>query len=326
MPGQLSGNILVTCGAGFIARAIYARAREEGWQAQFTCVSRDDAKHVGLRERFPEVACYPFDVGRDADDTLTALMRGHDLVIHAAAMKHVDLAEFTPEHVVRTNIDGSAQVARCAHRAGVGSVIAISTDKACEPVNIYGMTKAVMERIFVEWDQRADQTAYRVVRYGNVIGSSGSVIPRFEQMLASTGVLQLTDPTMTRFWMSANEAIDTIVAAENWMASGVVTVPKPRALSLHDLALVVLGADQHEPELPPGKVEIIGRRPGEKRHEKLIVRAESVRTIDAGDFYTILPPGSASGTDDFEVVSNDPPNGQLGVSEMRDFIQQARSI
>lgn len=270
---MLEGRIFVTGGAGYLARAIYARAAAENWAAQFTCFSRDDGKHAQLRNRFPSVRCIRGDICQDTA-LLAAGMMGHDVVIHAAAIKYVDLAETNVFDTIRVNIDGSRNVFLAAHIAGIKRVIAISTDKACEPVNIYGATKFAMERMIHEAD-RLGETNFVGVRYGNVVGSTGSVIPKFKQQLEALGHVEITDPSMTRFWMSHDEAVDVVLAA---MATprGTILIPACRAMGLEAMVHAAIGDGL------PRMIKVVGPRPGEKRAESLVGANEAVRTEPSG--------------------------------------------
>lgn len=326
----LSGDVLITGGAGFLARAIYQRARDESWDVQFTALSRDDAKHAELQRRFPEVRSILCDIACGDDLLLATAFTGHDTVIHAAASKYVDRAELAAWDTVGTNIYGSQAVADAAMRTGVERVVGISTDKACEPVNVYGMTKAIMERLFQEANRLTD-TRFTVVRYGNVIGSTGSVVPLFRKQLAEDGKVRLTNPRMTRFWMSVGEAVDLIVGAlADEVPGGHVLVPSPRALEVGDLVRIALGMERGEPF--DERVEIIGERPGEKRHEKLIHRQESARasgpypdSVLAG-VYWLAPPGAVIDADLFELVSSDPPKGWMPLDEMMRHMAEAEVV
>jgi UDP-N-acetylglucosamine 4,6-dehydratase len=260
----LSGNVFVTGGAGFLARALYTRARLEGWPCRFTAFSRDDHKHAALLRDFPEVACVRGDVAGDAD-MLAAAMAGHQLVIHAAAAKHVDLAEYNVWDTKLTNVDGSQSVAWAAIKARVARVIGISTDKVCHPVNTYGLTKALMERLFIEADRLSDLTEFVLTRYGNVLGSTGSVLTVWKAMLAKDGFVSATDPEMTRFWLTGHQAVNLILIAAGAPA-GTITIPRAPALAMSDMRAWFL---------PAAEFRYGGLRPGEKRYEELLAREEA---------------------------------------------------
>lgn len=319
-PRTLTGRVFITGGAGFLARAIYRRAEAEGWDAEFTCFSRDDSKHVQLQRKFPNVNCIRGDVAGDPD-LLAAAMRGHDLVIHAAAVKYVDLAETNVFDTIRVNVHGSEQVANAAERAGVGRVIAISTDKACAPANLYGATKMVMERIMIEADRRAGGTRFVNVRYGNVVGSTGSVIPKLREQARLTGEITITDPAMTRFWMAADAAVDTILRAVSAIP-GETVIPAPKAMKMEQV-VAAIGI------FPSPRVVTIGLRPGEKLHEQLITFEESVRTYHdpEGPFWMLRAPGlRGAPAPPPGMHSAAPEGGWMGFEEMERLIADAETI
>lgn len=261
---MLTGNVFVTGGAGFLARGLYARARRESWPCRFTAFSRDDHKHAALLRDYPEVRFVRGDVAGDSD-LLAAAMAGHQLVIHAAASKHVDLAEYAVWETQRVNVEGSMSVAWAAIAARVPRVVAISTDKACHPVNTYGLTKALMEKLLIEANQLSDETVFTLTRYGNVIGSTGSVVTVWKAMLAKDGFVTATDPDMTRFWLSVDQAVDLIeMAAE--APAGTILIPRLPALAMRDL---------RDWYLPGAEFRYGGLRPGEKRFEELLTAEEA---------------------------------------------------
>lgn len=273
---KLAGQVLLTGGSGYLGRAILRRAEREHWNARFTIYSRDEHKQAAVKRRFPDIRCVLGDV-RDLD-RLQAVMPGHDVVVHAAAVKFIPEAEFNVLETIDVNVEGSRIVAMAAASSGVGSVVGISTDKAAAPLNTYGLTKALMERVFGEaasWGI----TRFSCVRYGNVVSSSGSVVRTFRRQLQEDGRVQVTHADMTRFWLSADEAVD-LIATANALAgrdpgfpAGGVLVPRCAAMAIIDLARVVAG------EAP---VDVVGLRPGEKMHETLATIAEipRIRQID----------------------------------------------
>lgn len=312
---MLQGRIFVTGGAGFLARALYRRATRENWPATFTCFSRDDAKHVALRRRYPNIHCIRGDVAGDRD-VLAGAMRGHELVIHAAAVKYVDLAETAVFDTVRVNVHGSENVAMAAISAQVRRVIGISTDKAALPVNVYGMTKAVMERILVEADRLETETEFTVCRYGNVVGSTGSVIPMFKRQYQESGQVTVTDPAMTRFWMAADAAIDTIIEAAR-CKRGSTVIPVPQAASMRTV-LEACG-------IPTTMARVVGLRPGEKIHELLIHEQESVRCYQNGyGYWELRPPGEVHGKQQFSLSSENAIS--LTAEELAAFIADSEGI
>jgi UDP-N-acetylglucosamine 4,6-dehydratase/5-epimerase len=276
-------SILITGGTGSFGRKCVEILLRDHAPRRLVVFSRDEQKHVDMmRNRFP-MARHPqmrYFVGDVRDlSRLRRSLRGIDYVIHAAAMKHVDLAEYNPQECIRTNIGGSENVISACLDAGVKRVIALSTDKAASPVNLYGATKLCADKLFIAANalSGADGARFAVVRYGNVVGSKGSVIPLFiEQRRA--GVLTITDPRMTRFWITLDEAVQMVVRAFDLMSGGEIFVPKIPSMKLTDLAHAIA---------PECRTEIVGIRPGEKLHEVLITRDDARTTIELQDCYVI---------------------------------------
>jgi len=264
------GSWLITGGGGFMARALYARARNEGWTGvRFTAIGRDDTRLQQVRDRFPEVDIRRVDITRP--DELAAVAYGHTGIIHLAAAKHVDVSERAVFSTITQNITGSENVLRVA--AATQSVmicVGISTDKAVDPANVYGMTKALMERMFEEVDGTHTRLRCRIARYGNVIASSGSAIPVMIQKALAGERLKITDPTMTRFFFPADQGVDLIIRqadidlAESGRG-GMIAVPRMGSVTLTQMAEAVQ-------EIAANHVgyDVIGARPGEKQHERLI--------------------------------------------------------
>lgn len=268
-PG-LSGSILVTGGSGSLGHAILRRATDEQWPASFTVYSRDEVKQAAMRERFPDVRYVLGDV-RDSE-ALEAALRDVDVVIHAAAYKRVPEAERETMACVQANVVGSMNVVREAVRAGVPRVIGISTDKASAPINAYGQSKALMERLFQAGGRPG--VALTLVRYGNVLASTGSVVPALRAQVAAGRPLTLTDPAMTRFWITLDDAVDLIVAGLS-LAHGSILIPKSRASSMAVLVEAIA------PDYPTME---IGFRAGEKRHEQLLNQHEAPYALDGDAF------------------------------------------
>lgn len=260
----LQGDILITGGAGTLGQAIVERARRDKWDCTFTIYSRDPLKHQAMRRKYPECRYVLGDVLDARALTLAAV--GHDTIIHAAAQKHIPEAEHHPAHCYAVNVEGSRNVLDAAEDAGVGQVIAISTDKACWPVNVYGASKFMMERLY---QQRAQTTQYNIYteiklcRYGNVLGSNGSVLQAWENARARAVLPKITDPTMTRFWLNEQRAVDLILYTTTQL-HGTITIPRLPALSMAEMA-EYMGVENYE---------IIGLRPGEKMHEMLVTPQE----------------------------------------------------
>ncbi len=275
-------QVFVTGGAGFLGRALLGRLAEENPSLRVTVYSRDERKQSAVRSDFPHHNYILGDV-RDLE-RLTLAMAGHDTVIHAAAMKYVPQAERNVEEAIAVNVDGSRNVATAALRVGVDRVVGISTDKACRPVNVYGVTKLLMERVFQEADSWG-RTQFNLVRYGNVIGSTGSVIPLFERQ-ARAGRMTLTNPTMTRFWLTVQDAVDLIVKALDEPHGGTVLIPRLAATNMKTVAEAVIGLAHPDLGLSVAVAqtqwEEIGQRFGEKVHEELLTPVESIYTERVG--------------------------------------------
>lgn len=295
---MLTGRVFITGGAGFLARAIYKQAAEESWPCEFTAFSRDDSKHAALQQRFPHVRTIRGDVAGTDVEQLAGYMRGHDYVIHAAANKYVDLAEQNPWETMRVNVHGSENVALAAIRAGVRRVVGISTDKACEPSSTYGLSKAAMERLFLGANDFSGDTEFSVVRYGNVVGSTGSFIERIGKLKAGD-TLSATNQYMTRFWMRPAHAVEAVVkAATEREAIGSILIPHLPACSVASVLNALV---------PPGvHIHNIGERKGEKLHEVLVSASEARYCKTAGN-WSRLTPGVESNATHGEFSSASPP-------------------
>ncbi|RMH40741.1 MAG: UDP-N-acetylglucosamine 4,6-dehydratase (inverting) [Deltaproteobacteria bacterium] len=274
-------SVLVTGGTGSFGRAFTERALSDSRLRRLIVFSRDEQKHYRM-ERALRDSRLRFFVGdiRDRDRLRTAF-RGVDIVVHAAAMKHVPICEYNPIEAVRTNIEGARNIVEAALEAGVGKVIALSTDKAVAPANLYGASKLCMEKLLIAANAYAgDQpTRFSIVRYGNVMGSAGSVIPLFEEQ-ARRGKLTITDERMTRFWIDMDGAIDLVLKGLSRMRGGEIFIPKLPTTDIVTLAEAIA------PGVPR---ETIGIRPGEKLHETLVSVEESRRANDLGDLIVIYP-------------------------------------
>lgn len=265
-------DIFMTGGAGFLGRAILERYAKEWPDCRFTIYSRDEAKQARVRKDFPQ---HRYILGDVCDvDRLELAMAGHQVVIHTAAMKNVPQGETDVSEAVAVNVGGSRNVCRAAIRNGVERVIGISSDKACRPVNVYGMTKLLMERLFQEAAAMSG-VHFNLVRYGNVVSSTGSVIPIFRQQVHE-GCITLTNSEMTRFWLTSKQAVDLILDCFGQTESGVVLIPRLKSLSIGGVAtavgIVELG-DEKERMLDR---RIIGQRFGEKVHEELVSPIETI--------------------------------------------------
>lgn len=274
-------SLLLTGGTGSFGRAFVQHAIAKLDLARIVVFSRDELKQSEMfRSIADERVEYVIGDVRDADRLGWAL-RGVDWVVHAAALKQVPAAERNPSEPVKTNILGAINLIEAAIDAGVEKVIALSTDKAAHPANLYGATKLVSERLFIAANPRARGrgTRFSVVRYGNVVGSRGSVVPLFVKQRTS-GVISITDPEMTRFWITLEQGVRFVSRALAGMRGGEVFVPKLPSARIAEIAAAVA---------PGCRWEIVGVRPGEKMHEVLITPEESVRTFEFDDFYIIEP-------------------------------------
>jgi UDP-N-acetylglucosamine 4,6-dehydratase len=260
---MLSGKILITGGAGYLGKAIIKRATEEKWNADITIFSTDAVKHMKIVNEYPHVHSVIGDI-RDGD-TLWNAMTGKDLVIHAAAVKHIDVSEYNSIDTIDINVTGSLNVLRCAAQLGIPKVIGISTDKACHPANTYGASKYAMEKMFQEFSRLGLQTTFHLVRYGNVLDSTASVLTSWKKAVAEGKPIKITDPEMTRFWLSPSQAVDHIIEALK-LESGHIYVPLLPALSISKLAEYTVGLGV--------AMEHIEVRPGEKKRETLLTKEE----------------------------------------------------
>jgi UDP-N-acetylglucosamine 4,6-dehydratase/5-epimerase len=326
---MLNGKILITGGSGFLGRAILRKAKEQKWDAKFTIYSRDETKQWELKHKYPDVTCVLGDVSRDLD-RLTAVMAGHDVVIHAAAVKYIPEAEWNVYETIDVNIEGSRNVTISARAAGVGKVIGISTDKACSPLNVYGMTKAIMERMFSEAN-RMGTTRFVTVRYGNVIGSTGSVIPLFEKQIIEDGELKVTDSRMTRFWLGADEAVGLIdwAVSNSELYPGYTFISPCPAMKIVDIARAVYrmyykgGTKEEEDD----RITFTGIRPGEKLHESLFNEQEAPRTSRLPAGYILAPATNAGKTmPDRMMYSSEHPDRDIRIDEMIKLIEDAKEI
>jgi UDP-N-acetylglucosamine 4,6-dehydratase len=246
--------------------------------------SRDELKQFEMAQVFSdrEFDCIRYFIGDVRDkERLNRAFQGVDYVIHAAALKQVPAAEYNPFEAVKTNIIGAQNVINVSIDQGVKRVIALSTDKAANPINLYGATKLCSDKLFVAGNAYVgrDHTRFAVVRYGNVVGSRGSVIPFFLKKRES-GVLTITDPRMTRFWITLEQGVDFVLQSLEKMVGGEVFVPKIPSMNIMDLARAVC---------PKCEIEIVGIRAGEKLHEVMVPRDDARNTVEFDDHYVIKP-------------------------------------
>ena len=277
-----SGVVLVTGGTGSFGHAFVERYLHSGVD-ELRILSRDEKKQDDMRRLYSnaKLKFYLGDV-RDAG-CLRGVMQGVDSVFHAAALKQVPSCEFHPMEAVKTNVLGTENVLESAIDLGVRRVVVLSTDKAVYPINAMGTSKAMAEKVAVAKSRSAANTIINVTRYGNVMGSRGSVIPLFAEQITTGKPVTLTDPTMTRFMMSLEQAVELVSYAFEHGSQGDIFVQKAPAASIHTLATAmaeVLGRPDHE-------IRTIGTRHGEKQHEYLLSREEMVAAKDLGDYYRV---------------------------------------
>jgi len=275
-------SVLVTGGTGSFGKKLIRTVLDTTGVRKVIVYSRDELKQYEMQQTFSGDGRLRFFLGdvRDAP-RLQRAFDGIDIVIHAAALKQVPAAEYNPFEAVKTNIQGAQNVIDAAIDRGVKRVIALSTDKASSPINLYGATKLVSDKLFIQGNFYAGgkDTRFAVVRYGNVVGSRGSVVPFF-QARAATGVLPITDPRMTRFWITLQQGVDFVLSSLASMRGGELFVPKIPSMRVTDLAKAIA---------PDARIEIVGIRPGEKLHEEMISLDDARRTLDIGDRYVIQP-------------------------------------
>ena len=292
-------SVLISGGTGSLGKALCRRILAHGARPRRLIVlSRDEQKQFQMAQEFPE-SKFPmrYFIGDVRDyDRLYRAFQGVDYVIHAAAMKHVHIAEYNPDECVKTNVGGAENVIRAAMETGVERVVALSTDKACAPINLYGATKLTSDKLFVAANniRGAAPTRFSVVRYGNVMGSNGSVIPFFIKK-AKEGKLPITDATMTRFNISLDGGVDMVMHALEHALGGELFVPKIPSYRIMDVAEAIG---------PNCEKEVVGIRPGEKIHEEMITASDSYNTWDLGKYYVILPQQTRFSLEEFVKTFN----------------------
>ena len=275
--------ILVTGGTGSFGNKFIEKVINNYKPRKIIVYSRDEYKQFRMSERFPQKFMRYF-IGNVRDkERLIMAMEGVDLVVHAAALKHVPFAEYNPMECIKTNVHGAQNVIDAAIESNVKKVIALSTDKAASPINLYGASKLASDKLFVAANNIVGyrETRFSVVRYGNVIGSRGSVLPYFRRLLAQgVNELPITDEKMTRFWITLDQGVDFVIKSFARMQGGEIFVPKIPSSYITDLARSL---DENV------RIKIIGMRPGEKLHEVMCPVDASIRTLEFSDHYVIQP-------------------------------------
>lgn len=283
MSGELKMKdkvVLITGGTGSFGKKFIKKALELNVK-KVIVFSRDELKQYEMKQEFKDERLR-FFIGDVRDkERLYRAFDGVDIVIHAAAMKHVDACEYNPFEAVKTNIHGAQNIIEAAIDRGVEKVIALSTDKACSPINLYGATKLASDKLFVAANAYVGEkkTSFAVVRYGNVVGSRGSVVPFFKK-IKHTGVVPITDERMTRFWITLDQGVQFVLENLERMKGGEIFIPKIPSMKVTDLAKAIA---------PECKMEIIGIRPGEKLHEAMIMEDDARHTLEYVDYFVIYP-------------------------------------
>jgi UDP-N-acetylglucosamine 4,6-dehydratase/5-epimerase len=276
-------SILITGGTGSFGQKFIKTLLAKWRPARIVVFSRDELKQYEMQQVY-SAPCMRYFLGDVRDQArLKQAMSGVDYVVHAAALKQVPAAEYNPTECIRTNVNGAENVINAAIENGVQKVVALSTDKAASPINLYGATKLLSDKLFIAANNLVGKhpTRFAVVRYGNVVGSRGSVVPYFRKLMAEGAQdLPVTDERMTRFWITLEQGVEFVMKSFERMQGGELFVPKIPSVRIVDLAHAMA------PELPQ---RIIGIRPGEKLHEMMIARDDSLHTIAFHDHYVIMP-------------------------------------
>lgn len=278
-----NSSILITGGTGSLGKALITDLLKNSSARRIAIFSRDELKQHNLRNEIGESERLRWFIGDIRDlERLKRAFHGVDYVIHAAALKQVDTGEYNPMEFIKTNILGSQNVIDAAIETGVKRVVALSTDKASSPINLYGATKLTADKLFVAANNYSFSygTTFSVVRYGNVMGSRGSVIPHWKNLASIGKPLPVTDERMTRFWISIDEAVKFVMDSLEIMSGGELYVPRIPSMRIVDLAAAVA---------PESKLVQIGMRPGEKLHEEMISADDSRRTTFNGNRYVVSP-------------------------------------
>ena len=278
-----NSSILITGGTGSLGKALIKFILKESMAKRVVVFSRDELKQSNLRDELGHDSRLRWFIGDIRDlERLKRALHGIDFVIHAAALKQVDTGEYNPIEFIKTNVLGSQNVIDASIDAGVKRVVALSTDKASSPINLYGATKLTADKLFVAANNYSFKygTTFSVVRYGNVMGSRGSVIPFFQQLAKDGKSLPITDLRMTRFWISIDQAVQFVLESLELMKGGELYVPKIPSMRIIDLARAVS---------PTAELIEVGMRPGEKLHEEMISADDSRRTVILDNIFVVTP-------------------------------------
>lgn len=319
-------SVLITGGTGSFGKKCTEIILKRYKPSRLIIFSRDELKQFEMAQDYPDTKydCIRYFIGDVRDkERLYRAFHNVDYVIHAAALKQVPAAEYNPFEAVKTNILGAQNIINVAIDRGVKRVIALSTDKAANPINLYGATKLCSDKLFIAGNSYVgrDTAIFSVVRYGNVTGSRGSVIPFFLKC-RETGILPITDPRMTRFWITLEQGVDFVLRCLETMVGGELFVPKLPSMNIMDLAKIIA---------PECTTEIVGIRPGEKLHEVMIPKDDARKTLEFDNHYVIQPDfafwgrrfknnGGKSMPDDFEYNSGNNP-WKLTSGEMKEIIK-----
>lgn len=305
-------KVLITGGTGSWGQAMTRRLLNDNLAERIAIFSRGEHLQEDMARKFNNDDRLRFMIGDVRDEQrLTTAMYGCDTVFHAAALKVVPTAEYNPYEAIRTNIGGAERVCRASLSAGVKRVIALSTDKAVSPVNLYGATKLAAEKIFVAANNiSAGRCIYSVARYGNVVGSRGSVVPLFQQIANAGGDIPITDPRMTRFWMTLDQAVDFVLTSLDMMKGREIFIPKLPSVKITDLAEAIA---------PGAKHKIVGIRPGEKLHETLMLEEEAQGSLEAWDRFIVNADGVTNITAPASYTSDKNPNF-LTIDQIRSYL------
>ena len=291
-------SVLITGGTGSLGRALTSELLTGGYKLKRLVIfSRDEQKQFLMSKEYPTDK-YPnirFFIGDVRDqERLNRAFNDIDIVIHAAAMKHVHISEYNPDECIKTNVGGAQNIINAALNKNVQKVVALSTDKACAPINLYGATKLTSDKLFIAANniKGKNNIKFSVVRYGNVMGSKGSVIPFFKNQ-SKFGKLPITNKNMTRFNISIEEGVSLILFAIKYSIGGEVFIPKIPSYKILDVAKAIC---------PKCDIEIVGIRPGEKIHEEMITTSDSFYTYDLGKYYSIIPSSNSFDLNGFKKI------------------------